>query len=144
MFEEDSLENEVGYELKRAQHALRLRLDEALRGLGLTAPQYAVLAALQAGPGLSGAELARRGFVTPQTMNGILTTLEGRGLVERRAHPVHGRILQAHLTEEGGKLAERADRASEEVNRRMLSGLNAEERRRFLEALRGCVGALEQ
>jgi DNA-binding MarR family transcriptional regulator len=144
MFEAAPLENEVGYELKRAQHALRLRLDEALGGLGLTAPQYAVLAALRAEPGLSGAELARRGFVTPQTMNGVLTSLEERGLVERRAHPVHGRILQAHLTAEGGELAEQADRKAERVNRRMLSGLSTEERRRFLAALRDCASALEQ
>ena len=41
----DSVARRVGYALKRAQHALRTRMDEALRPLGLTAPQYAVTGA---------------------------------------------------------------------------------------------------
>ena len=37
---------QFGYLLKRAQHAFRTRIDDALRPLGLTAPQYAVLSAV--------------------------------------------------------------------------------------------------
>src|SRR3712207_8022525 len=66
----------VGYELKRAQHALRSEMDGALRGVGLTTPQYAALSVLEGEEGISGALLARRCFVTPQTMNGILVNLE--------------------------------------------------------------------
>ena len=69
-----SVEGRVGYELKKAQYGLRSRMDEELRGVGLTTPQYAALSALGEEPGASGAGLARRCFVTPQTMNGILTT----------------------------------------------------------------------
>jgi DNA-binding MarR family transcriptional regulator len=54
--------------------------------------------------GLSGALLARRGFVTPQTMNGILVNLEKAGLLEHRAHPEHGRVLQAYLTGDGERI----------------------------------------
>jgi len=54
----------LGYQLKRTQHALRLRMDEALHALGLTAPQYAVLSILEEAPRLSNADLARRSFVT--------------------------------------------------------------------------------
>jgi DNA-binding MarR family transcriptional regulator len=35
-------------------------MDTALRGLGLTTPQYAALTFLEESPGLSGAQLARR------------------------------------------------------------------------------------
>jgi hypothetical protein len=65
---EDRLESRVGYQLKRAEHALRLEMDGALRDMGLTTPQYAALSVLGDEPGLSGAELARRCFVTPQTI----------------------------------------------------------------------------
>ena len=37
----------LGYKLKKTQHALRLHMDEALRALDLTTPQYAVLAQLE-------------------------------------------------------------------------------------------------
>ncbi len=57
------LEQSVGYQLKRAQHALRIQMDNALREVGLTTPQYAALSAIEATPGLSGNKLARQCFV---------------------------------------------------------------------------------
>jgi DNA-binding MarR family transcriptional regulator len=129
--------------MKRAQHALRNGMDGALRDVGMTVAQYAALSALEAVPGLSGAELARRGFVTPQTMNGILVNLENAGLVVRRPHPEHGRILRSFLTEAGQELVSRAHVVVEDIERRMLAGLGWEDRRRLLEALRSCADALE-
>jgi hypothetical protein len=68
----DRVTDLVGYQLKRAQQALRTAMDEGLRAQGLTTPQYAALTHLEADEPLSGAELARRCFVTAQTMNAIL------------------------------------------------------------------------
>jgi DNA-binding MarR family transcriptional regulator len=94
----------VGYALKRAQQALRGYLDSALRNIGLTTPQYSVLAGLELSEGLSSAELARRAFVTPQTMQAIIAALERDGLVKRTGHPAHGRVLTTELTPEGRSL----------------------------------------
>lgn len=137
------VEDRVGYQLKRVQHALRGRMDEALRGMGLTTPQYAALSALEEEPGLSGAELARRSFVTPQTMNGVLANLEGSGLIERRSHPVHGRVLQAYLTSSGEESVSGAHEVVGEVEKRMLSGLDSDERILLTGMLRRCVDSLE-
>lgn len=133
----------VGYELKRAQHALRLEMDGALREVGLTTPQYAALSAVEGEEGLSGALLARRCFVTPQTMNGILVNLEKAGLLERRPHPEHGRVLQAYLTGNGERMLSRAHAFVETVEGRMLKGLTEDEQGRLLSVLRGCADALE-
>jgi DNA-binding MarR family transcriptional regulator len=84
-----------GYLLRQAWHTMRGALDEALRPHGLTSPQYAVLSVLGHDEGASGADLARACNTTPQAMNGVLATLERSGLVSRRPHPTHGRILQA-------------------------------------------------
>lgn len=138
----DLLRDRIGYELKRAQHALRLRMDEALRGAGVTAPQYAALSVLSEEPGLSNAQLARRSFVTPQTMNSILVKLEANGFVERREHPEHGRVLQAYLTPQGEKLRGECARRVGAVEERMALGLSADERRALLDALRGLSEAL--
>ena len=140
----EHLENRVGYELKRAQHSLRLRMDEALKGRGVTTPQYAAMSVLAERPGLSNAQLARRSFVTPQTMNQILGRLETLGLVERRGHPEHGRVLQAYLTRGGERLRDECDRTVAAVEKRMVSGLSEEEQRRLLQALWGCAEALRR
>ena len=137
------VEDRIGYLLKRAQQALRTRMDEALRDLGITTPQYSALAALYAEPGLSGAQLARRGFVTPQTMNGVVVNLETGGLVARHPDPEHGRIFRAYLTEEGARLLAQCHRQVESVEELMLARLDREERDRFAEALRTCAESLE-
>ncbi|WP_313617068.1 MarR family transcriptional regulator [Agrobacterium sp.] len=107
----DDTYRSLGYALKRAQQALRGRLDTALRDIGLTTPQYSVLAGLEKNNGLSNAELARRAFVTPQTMQAIIVTLEKAGLIKREAHPDNGRILTTGLTAEGRQ----AVRAAHEI-----------------------------
>jgi DNA-binding MarR family transcriptional regulator len=137
------LESRVGYQLKKAQHALRLQMDGTLRRVGLTTPQYAALSVLEDGPGLSGAELARRCFVTPQTMNAIVANLETAGLVDRRPHPEHGRVLQAYLTEMGEELVSRAHGIVEDIEQHMLAGLDRDERLRLLKVLRSCIDSLK-
>lgn len=143
MHSEKNVEGRVGYQMKRAQHALRSEMDGALRELGMTTAQYAALSALEAVPGVSGAELARRSFVTPQTMNQILFNLEKSALISRRAHPEHGRVLQAHLTDRGRKLVSEAHRMVEAIEERMLSGLDENQRLGLLSALRACAESLE-
>src|SRR3954449_7083182 len=95
------VEGRTGYLLRQAWQAFRSAMESALQAHGLTGAQYAVVSVLARDPGASGAELARACNTTPQAMNGVLGTLERGGLIERRGHPTHGRILQATLTEEG-------------------------------------------
>lgn len=130
--------------MKRAQHALRSEMDGALREVGLTTPQYAALLVVEGEEGLSGALLARRCFVTPQTMNGILINLERAGLMERRAHPEHGRVLQAYLTGDGERMLSRAHALVEAIEEQMLGDLTEGERARLLAVLSGCADALER
>lgn len=130
--------------MKRAEHALRLKMDAALREIGTTTPQYAALSVLEGEAGLSGAGLARRCFVTPQTMNQILINLEAAGLVERRQHPEHGRVLSAYLTDKGARLVALAHGKVEAIEEVMLGELDRGERSQLLDALRSCVESLEK
>lgn len=91
----------IGFALKLAQQALRTHLDAGLRDIGLTTPQYAVLNFLKLEAGASNAALARRAFVTPQTMQAILVALERADLISRQAHPEHGRVQKTELTTKG-------------------------------------------
>ncbi len=133
----------IGYQLKRAQQALRSAMDDALRELEITTAQYAALIALKGAEPLSGAELARRSFVTPQTMNAILVNLEEARLIERSAHPRHGRVIQAQLTPRGDALLSRARSIVEGLEEKMLRGLSRADRLRLAQALRRCERNLD-
>jgi DNA-binding MarR family transcriptional regulator len=138
----DRVTDRVGYQLKRAQQALRTAMDEGLRAQGLTTPQYAALTHLEADEPLSGAELARRCFVTAQTMNAILVGLERARLVERAPHAKHGRVIEARLTKRGRAKVQGAHRTVFGIEERMLSKITPVGRRRLNETLRRLVGNL--
>ena len=74
----------LGYKLKELQTALRARMDEALRPMGLTAPQYACLELLHRDPGASASDLARGAFVTRQTMSSLLCGAAPSGRTQTR------------------------------------------------------------
>ena len=95
---EPRTEEMSGYLIKRAQAAIHVCLEGIVSADGLGIPQYVVLSLLAETPGLANADLARRAFVTPQSMNEVLKQLESTGLVERRRNPANARILNAYLT----------------------------------------------
>ncbi|HEY4940497.1 MAG TPA: MarR family transcriptional regulator [Rhizomicrobium sp.] len=129
----------LGYLLKRAQLAFRGRMDEALKPLGITAPQYAVLSSLAIEPGISSAALARVAFVTPQSMQGIVANLEKLNLIRRGADPAHGRILQSHLTERGKAVLAKAHRSANAIEGTMTDAIAARDRALFKSLLVRCA-----
>lgn len=137
-----SIDELVGYAVKRLQQRVRHAGEAALRPYGLSMPQYAVLAVLAESPGASGAELARRCFVTRQTMTGLLQGLRAMGLVDRSAESGAGRAQPMALTRTGLEQATVARRAVDRVERRMTSALDAADRTRLLELLDTCAAAL--
>jgi DNA-binding MarR family transcriptional regulator len=133
----------IGYSLKITQHRLRQRLEAELVGTGVSAAQNAVLLAIGDNPQISNASLARVAFVTPQSMQGMLVTLERDGFILRTPHPEHGRIIMTELTEQGKAAAEAGAKASEKVERQMLAGLTKDEAKLLGELLQRCAEALE-
>lgn len=129
----------LGYMLKRAQHALRTSMDEQLGPLGLTAPQYNVLSAVQLQPGISNAALARSAFVTAQSMQGIVANLEKSGWMRRRAHPTHGRIRQSELTPKGVQVLVKAHQMLVNIESTMTAGFTPQEIEALSFMLRRCA-----
>lgn len=132
----------LGYKLKKTQHALRLHMDEALRALDLTTPQYAVLAQLELKPGASNAALARSAFITAQTMHGIVANLEKRGLIQRKSDPQHGRVLRAELTDQGHKVLINAHDMIRDVESGMLATVSTEHQALLEKLLLECFNNL--
>jgi DNA-binding MarR family transcriptional regulator len=138
----DRTADHPGYLLKHAQAALHAAMTAALCQHGATLPQYAVLTALDEEPGLSNAELARRAFVTPQTMNQVLREVEQRNWVTRRRHPTHGRVLQADLTRDGRQILRACHQAADAVEEQMMAKLTPAARQQLATALRTCIEGL--
>ncbi|GAA2225254.1 MarR family transcriptional regulator [Streptomyces nogalater] len=136
------MEKRVGDHIKRVEQEITATKHAALRPLKLNVPQYTVLRALQLEPGLSGAALARRSMVTPQTMSSVLSTLEGRGLVERQPHPIHQHILEARLTRSGHALVRRADEVVQAIETLLSDRLGEDSARTLLTQLELCSQAL--
>lgn len=133
-----------GYILKHTQSALRNAMDGALAALDLTTPQYSALSQVAQEQGLSNAELARRCFVTPQTMHQILGGLECEGLVTRSQHPEHGRIQQTSLTAKGEQRLTQAHERVNSVEARMTQSLSPTEIAQATGVLVKCYESLEQ
>jgi len=119
-------------------------MDEALRPLGLSAPQYLCLELLSRTPGASTSDLAREAFVTRQTMSALLRALVDRGLAQRAAQAPSGRALPLELTPKGRSLLKEASRVVVEIERVMISPLSESRLRAVQEALSACIAALEK
>jgi DNA-binding MarR family transcriptional regulator len=134
----------VGYLIKRAQMVLHDAMADALGSHDLTVTQFAVLTGLDEEPGLSNADLARRAFVTPQSMHAVLQELERLQLVVRHPHPQHQRVLQAALTGAGRRTLTSAATAVDAIEEQMLRKLSGPTRSRLASALSSCIDSLTE
>jgi DNA-binding MarR family transcriptional regulator len=130
------------YLIKELERAVRVRMDEIVEPLGLTAVQYTALSVLADHPGMSSAQLARRSFVSPQASNELVAALERRGLIRRRADPEGGRVLLTYLTTRGERTLATCDEQMDLLETQLFSGGTRREEAQFREMLRTCRDAV--
>lgn len=111
------------YAVKRVELAVRARLDDLLKPAGITALQYTALTVLEHHDGLSAAKLARRSFVTAQSMADMVRALEARNLIRRERNPDNRRELLIMLTGGGRKLLADQNDAVMALEHRMVRHL---------------------
>lgn len=131
------------YLVKQLELAVRAQLDEVLRPVGITPPQYTALTVLERRSGLSTAELARNAFVTDQSAADMIGVLETRGLLIRVPDDDDRRRRVLRLTETGQALLDQVRPSVEGVEQRMLAPLptgDAERLRNYVTACRGALG----
>ena len=125
--------------LNQAFYFTRRTFDEAVRHFGLTAAQMGVLRRIVEDPGITGAEISRRMFTTPQAAQLMLTTLEGKGLIERKPDPASGRIVRSFITIEGRRVITAALQEALKIEQELGSVLSREERATLVRLLRRYV-----
>jgi len=131
--------------LKNLHYSIRQAADEAFRvqRIDMSFAHFLALVTLQQEPGVAGAEIARRVFVTAQTMNTILRRLETDGDIERRPHPQNARADSWFITKKGQGRLDRAKVIGEAVWLRMLSVLRPAEIKQMQDMLERCISSFD-
>ena len=127
----DPVRSELAQLINQAFYYTRRSFDETLRQLGLTAAQAGVLRRICDDPGITGVQISRRMFTTPQAAQLVLATLESKGLIERKSDPASRRIVRSFITEEGRRTLGLAMPRMWEVERDLEGVLTAQECRQL-------------
>ncbi|MDR7094593.1 MarR family winged helix-turn-helix transcriptional regulator [Hydrogenophaga laconesensis] len=112
--------------LVHASHAVRMKIESALKPCGLTGLQMSVLNMIKNRGGSSSAELSRRFFKTPQAMGQLLNPLLEQGLIQRAEDPDNRRVLRLTLTDAGRKAYATGDAAMRRLERDVFSRFDDE------------------
>ncbi|MGP3914994.1 MarR family winged helix-turn-helix transcriptional regulator [Nonomuraea sp. 10N515B] len=136
---QEGVSRRIGYLIKQVDQAFRRSCEERLRELGLSMSQYAVLRALADAPGAPAAELARRTFVTRQSLRDVLSGLTAAGLASVAARPTTGRALPITLTAAGRTVLDQADAIVLDVEERLITGFPSGEVHKLASLLTACA-----
>jgi DNA-binding MarR family transcriptional regulator len=140
--EHEQPEPRISYVVARLERAIRQEISKRVKPYGLTTLQYTTLSVLGRRGELSNAQLARRAYMTPQSMSEVIEALENKGLIERNQHPNHRRVFPAVLTAEGRRVLAACDAAVDELEREMLADLTPHQERSLRNGLLSAVRAL--
>lgn len=89
------------YLVWRANNAVHRQLQDALGGLDVSISQWGVMEHIDEFGALSASDISRGIHLTPQSINTAVGVLEKQGLIVRRPHPGHGRVVLWELTASG-------------------------------------------
>jgi DNA-binding MarR family transcriptional regulator len=131
----------------RAQQILQARVDQVLRPYELTFARYEVLMLLHFSSrgSMPVTKASARLQVHPTSITNAVDRLEAAGLAHRRRHPLDGRAVLVHITDEGRARALAATTAINETVfcRPGLSEQGTDDLVRVLTALRRDAGDFE-
>lgn len=129
-------------ELVRCYQAFEAYSAAHIRTLGLTPPQFDIVATLGNTEGMAFKELGEKTLITKGTLTGVVDRLAEKKLVRRIASPTDGRSQIVQLTARGGALFARVFPEHIAYAGRAFKRLSAEEleqTRLMLTRLRGAI-----
>lgn len=122
--------------LIRRLHQIHLALfHEECAEFGITPVQYSVMTALSASPEVEQASVAAAVGIDRATVADVLSRLEKRGLLVRRASTTDRRLKVVALSAEGLALLEGMNEAARRAHERTLDPLTPAERAQFVRTL---------
>jgi DNA-binding MarR family transcriptional regulator len=130
-----ALDRHSAHLIRRAHQRATALFQEAFEGLGVTPPQFAILATLLRHGALSQIALGRLTAIDTATLSTMLRRLSAMGHVYRRASKEDQRVNLVDLTDAGATFTLEGLRLSQEVSDRVLDPLDPAERAAFVAAL---------
>jgi DNA-binding MarR family transcriptional regulator len=131
-----------GHLARRLQQAHHL-LWSTMVSEEITSPQFAVLNALVAEPGLDQRTVGERVGLDRSTIAEVIGRLGRRGLLDKVRDPQDGRRFLLRLTDEGVRAHRRLAVRTARMNQVLLAPLSAQERTVFLDLVRRVADAAE-
>lgn len=130
----------VSYAIARLHQRVFAGITERVAQHGLTTLQFTTMSVLSRhGSPLSTSQLARRAFMTPQSMSEVIHALEDKGLIKRDPHPKHRRTLPATLTPKGRRVLAACEEAVSELEDAMFDGFPDKDREAFFAMIKAAV-----
>ena len=129
----------ISYVIARLERAVRKEIGRLVGPRGLSVAQYTTLSILRSRSGLSNAQLARRLWVTPQSMNEVISALERAGLIDRVPDAGNRRILRTALTPTGKATLDACDADILAMEEQMLAEVTGEDHDHLVATLEGCI-----
>ena len=118
---------QLAWEIGETSHALRRAFDRRAASLGVTRPQWRVLAHLGRVPGQRQVDLAERMDIEPITLCRIVDRLEESGLLERTRDPNDRRAWQLFNQASAEPLLERLHALAHEMGEEAFAGCSPDD-----------------
>ena len=130
-----SIHGRPGFLLRRChQISVAIFLEECER-FDLTPAQFGMLTVLESSSEIDQISVAHLLGLDRTTTGNVVTRLEARGLIKRVTDPRDRRKRQLQLTVKGRKIRKQAVSPAARAGERMLAGLSARERKKFIDLL---------
>ena len=129
------LQTLLGYNARRAALTVISEFLPRMAPYGLRPVDFSILSVIRHNAGITSRQLCDALNLLPPNLVGKISALEKRGLLVRHPHPLDGRALGLHLTEDGHQLMAQAEATAAELEREMASALTPAERKTLLRLL---------
>ncbi len=123
--EESYLENLTGYWLKQAYFAVLSNSDKSLASLGISTPQFTILAVIDLNPGIIQSRLVERLYISRSTSSELIEKLVQSELLVRKA--IDRRSSGLYLTKAGEQLLSKAKSIVQKLDKDVTVHMTAAE-----------------
>lgn len=135
-------QSSFGWMINVVAHQAAKKFEVELKKHGLTVALWPTMMCLWEEEGITQREIALKSKVENSTTTRTLDKLEKLGLVERQTDPNSRRSFRIYLTEKGRAMEEELIVLPMQVNRELLSSLDADEQKDMIRLLQKMVAAV--
>lgn len=134
-----SLEESIGYLLRRTGSQFTQTLDRALAEYDMTAAQLGILLKLAHGHASTAADLAREMMCDSGAITRMLDRLEAKEFIQRVRSSEDRRVILVEMTDKGKQLSEQMTQVSVDAMNHHLRGFSAQEVAQLKDFLRRMI-----